>query len=89
MFYEVTLFGNRRGSTIERDYGAVVVSDMESAQAVLNANGGNGTIDEHQTQHDAIQSARQFQREVLGKGLSFRLEINLRREFEFEMELRQ
>ena len=68
--YAVTLFGNRTGATIDKDYMVGECNTYADAQALIDSNGKWGSVREFNTYHDALDDNNSFILEVLGHGLS-------------------
>lgn len=61
--YLVTLFGNHKGSKVNRDYTFVFVSNYKDARQVLRINNKNGNIcqvkDNYKSKDDCIEQLRE------------------------------
>ena len=53
--YAVTLFGNRTGSTIDKDYMVGECNTYADARALIDSNGGWGNVREFNTYRDAVE----------------------------------
>ena len=68
--YAVTLFGNRKGATIGKDYAVLETNNYSAARKAIVDNGGWGNIKEYNNHYDAIKANNDFILEVRGVGLS-------------------
>lgn len=68
--YAVTLFGNRTGATIDKDYKVAECSTYSEARKLIDGNGKWGNVREYNTHLDAVDDNNKFIMEVLGHGLS-------------------
>jgi len=68
--YAVTLFGNRTGATIHKDYMVAECNTYADARALIDSNGKWGNVREFNTYHDAVAANVSFIIEVRAQGLS-------------------
>jgi len=71
-FYSVTLFGNRNGATVDRDYGVGLETNYSTARKLIKENGGWGNIREFYTYIDALKSNNDFILEIMAQCLSIK-----------------
>jgi hypothetical protein len=68
--YAVTLFGNRTGATIDKDYKVAECTTYAAARALIDSNGKWGNVREFNTYHDALEANIDFILEIRAHGLS-------------------
>lgn len=68
--YIVTLFGNRKGATIKKDYMVAECTSYNEARKLIESNGNWGNIREVGSRLEAVADNTSFILEVQASGLS-------------------
>jgi len=68
--YAVTLFGNRTGATIDKDYMVAERNTYAEARKLIDENGKWGNVREFNTYLDAVGANVDFIIEIRAQGLS-------------------
>ena len=77
MAYAITLFGNRMGATVNKDYIVAETTSYKQARSIIKLNSGWGNIVEHATLKAARLSNQEYVKEVMAQCLSIK-HVNLK-----------